>query len=89
MILNAVRRTSGPGNPRIVRHEVDEGVIVDFTPDGVPIVDTVAILLQSGQFDWRRSCRRAAPHSPARRPAAGMLQRLAKTLGAPVTALPE
>jgi len=51
VILNGVQRTSGPGNPRIVGHEVDEGVIVDFTSDGVPVVDTVAILSQSGQFD--------------------------------------
>jgi len=51
VVINGVQRTSGPGNPRIVGHEVDEGVIVDFTPDGVPIVDTVAIISQSGQFD--------------------------------------
>jgi hypothetical protein len=46
-----VQRTSGPGNPRIVGHEVYEGVIIDFTPDGVPIVDPIALISQSGQFD--------------------------------------
>jgi len=51
VILNGAQRTSGPGNPRIVGHEVYEGVIVDFTPDGVPVVDTVAIISQAGQFD--------------------------------------
>jgi len=33
VIINGVQRTSGPGSARIV----------GFTPDGVPIVDTVAI----------------------------------------------
>jgi len=51
VIRNGVQRTSGPGHPRLVGHEVDEGVIVGFTPDGVPIVDTVAIISQSGQFE--------------------------------------
>lgn len=51
VILNGVQRTSGPGNPRIVGHEVQQGVVIDFTPDGVPIVDTLAIISQSGQFD--------------------------------------
>jgi hypothetical protein len=46
-----VQRTSGPGSPRIAGREVYEGVIVDFTPDGVPIVDPVALISQSGQFD--------------------------------------
>lgn len=51
VILNGVQRTSGPGNPRIVGHEVDEGVIIGYTPEGVPIVDIVALISQSGQFD--------------------------------------
>lgn len=51
VIINGVQRTSGPGNPRIVGHEVFQGVIIGFTPDGVPIVDTVAIISQAGQFD--------------------------------------
>jgi hypothetical protein len=51
VMINGVQRTSGPGNPRIVGHEVDQGVIIDFTPDGVPVVDTVALISQSGQFD--------------------------------------
>src|SRR5262245_26779803 len=50
-IFNGVQRTSGPGNPRIVGREVYEGVIVGFTPDGVPIVDPVTLISQSGQFD--------------------------------------
>lgn len=51
VIFNGVQRTSGPGNPRLVGHEVYDGVIIDYTPDGVPIVDTVALISQSGQFD--------------------------------------
>jgi len=51
VILNGVQRTSGPGNRRIVGREVYEGVIIDFTPDGVPIVDPIALISQSGQFD--------------------------------------
>ena len=49
--LYGVQRTSGPGNPRLVGREVYDGVIIDFTPDGVPVVDTVALISQSGQFD--------------------------------------
>jgi hypothetical protein len=33
--------------PRIVGREVYEGVIIDFTPDGVPIVDPIALISQS------------------------------------------
>jgi hypothetical protein len=51
VIFNGVQRTSGPGNPRIVGREVYEGVVIDFTPDGVPIVDPVTLISQSGRFD--------------------------------------
>lgn len=48
---NGVQRTSGPGNPRIVGHQVFEGLIIDYTEDLVPIVDPVVLLQASGQFD--------------------------------------
>lgn len=51
VILNGVQRTSGPGNPRLVGRQVYEGVIIDFTPDGVPVVDPVNLISESGQFD--------------------------------------
>jgi hypothetical protein len=51
VILNGVQRTSGRGNPRIVGRESYEGVIIDYTPDGVPIVDPLILISQSGQFD--------------------------------------
>jgi len=51
VILNGVQRTSGPGNPRIVGHQVFEAVIIGVTLDGVPIADPVALLFQAGQFD--------------------------------------
>lgn len=51
VILNGVQLTSGPGSSRIVGHEVEEGIIVGFTPEGIPVVDTVATISQSGQFD--------------------------------------
>ena len=51
IILNGVQRTSGPGGPRIVGREAYEGIIIDFTPDGVPVVDLVGVMSQSGQFD--------------------------------------
>lgn len=51
VIINGVQRTSGAGNPRLVGHQVAEGVIIDFTLEGVPIVDIMAIISQSGQFD--------------------------------------
>lgn len=51
VILNGVQRTSGPGNPRLVGRQVFEGVIIDFTLDGVPVVDPVNLISESGQFD--------------------------------------
>jgi YD repeat-containing protein len=51
VILNGVQRTSGPGNPRIVGRESYEGVIIDYTPDGVPVVDPIVLVSQHGQFD--------------------------------------
>lgn len=51
VVFNGVQRTSGPGNPRLVGHQVYEGVIFDYTADGVPIVDLVALISESGQFD--------------------------------------
>jgi hypothetical protein len=39
-----------PGGPTSVGREVAEGVIVGFTPEGVPIVVPVAVISQSGQF---------------------------------------
>lgn len=51
VILNGVQRTSGPGNPRIVGRESYEGVIIDYTPDGVPVVDPMVLTSQHGQFD--------------------------------------
>lgn len=51
VILNGVQRTSGPGNPRLVGRQVYEGVIIDFTPEGVPVVDPVNLISESGQFD--------------------------------------
>ncbi len=51
VILNGVQRTSGPGNPRIVGRESYEGVIIDYTADGVPVVDPVVLTSQHGQFD--------------------------------------
>lgn len=52
VILYGVQRTSGPGNPRLVGRQVYEGVIIDFTPDGVPVVDPVLLTSQAGQFDF-------------------------------------
>ena len=49
--LYGVERTSGPGNPRIVGRQVTAGVIIDYTADGVPIVDIVDLISLSGQFD--------------------------------------
>lgn len=51
VVFNGVQRTSGPGNPRLVGHQVYEGVIFDYTADGVPIFDLVALISESGQFD--------------------------------------
>jgi hypothetical protein len=51
VILNGVQRTSEPGNPRLVGRQVYEGVIIDFTPEGVPVVDPVNLISESGQFD--------------------------------------
>jgi hypothetical protein len=60
VIFEGLQRTSGPGDPRLVGREVYEGVIIGYTPDGVPIVDTVALISQAGSLTWARSCRRVA-----------------------------
>lgn len=39
-----------PGGPSSVGREVADGEIVGFTPEGVPIVVSVAVVSQSGQF---------------------------------------
>jgi hypothetical protein len=51
VITNGVQRTSGPGDPRIVGHQVLEGVIIGYTAELVPIVDPVLLVQASGQFD--------------------------------------
>jgi hypothetical protein len=51
VIVNGVQQATGPGGARIVGHEVDEGIIVDFTPEGVPIVEPTALVSQAGRFD--------------------------------------
>jgi hypothetical protein len=49
--INGVQRTSGPGTPRIVGRQVYEGVVIGFTPDGVPIAEPLALISEAGQFD--------------------------------------
>jgi hypothetical protein len=51
LVVNGVQLTSGPGNPRLVGHEVYEGEIIGYTPEGIPLVDITALISQSGQFD--------------------------------------
>jgi hypothetical protein len=50
-IYNGVQLTAGPGNARIVGHEVREAVIVGFTPEGTPLIEEGEAITQAGQFD--------------------------------------
>jgi hypothetical protein len=39
-----------PGAPAEAGRIVSEGIVIDFTPEGVPIVDTTAVISQHGNF---------------------------------------
>jgi hypothetical protein len=50
-IYNGVQLTAGPGNPRIVGHEVREAVVVGLTPEGTPLIEVGESITQAGQFE--------------------------------------
>jgi len=49
-VLNGVQLTSRPGQSTFRWARVYEGVIVGYTPEGVPVVDSLALIPQSAHF---------------------------------------